>query len=180
MAIIDGSRSSYLWWTHFTDKIRNFEREDPPKCPLFHVWPFSFCCDGATLVPPVDGETKLETKLRLLTLAGTPRWNQWEMEDKIKNWPDQVIPLYGRGGRQRDPRDDAPPRPPGQRTEPQDTGGAFSNFGFDGGFQVCTGWFLFSLQNDPPACLPFFVEFVPRTLQAHPEKCAVPSIALVT
>lgn len=36
---------------------------------------------------------------------------------------DKVIPLYGRGsGDQVDPRDKTPPRPQGQRSEPENTG----------------------------------------------------------
>jgi len=51
---------------------------------------------------------------------------------------DKVIPLYGRGGSKQDPREKLPPRPQGQRTEPENNG-AFSNFGFDGGFQMSFG-----------------------------------------
>ncbi|KAK8769698.1 hypothetical protein V5799_013837 [Amblyomma americanum] len=32
---------------------------------------------------------------------------------------DKVIPLYGRGGSKQDPREKLPPRPPGQRSEPE-------------------------------------------------------------
>ncbi|KAM7310587.1 E3 ubiquitin-protein ligase RNF185-like [Ixodes scapularis] len=32
---------------------------------------------------------------------------------------DKVIPLYGRGGSKQDPRDKLPPRPPGQRSDPE-------------------------------------------------------------
>jgi E3 ubiquitin-protein ligase RNF5 len=35
---------------------------------------------------------------------------------------DKVIPLYGRGGSKEDPREKLPPRPQGQRTEPENTG----------------------------------------------------------
>jgi len=54
---------------------------------------------------------------------------------------DKVIPLYGRGGSNKDPRDKLPPRPPGQRTEPEpQTGTAFPGFGFaDGGFHMSFG-----------------------------------------
>ncbi|GFS29998.1 e3 ubiquitin-protein ligase RNF185, partial [Trichonephila inaurata madagascariensis] len=53
---------------------------------------------------------------------------------------DKVIPLYGRGGSQQDPRDKLPPRPPGQRTEPENSAGAFPGFGFgDGGFHMSFG-----------------------------------------
>ncbi|TKR68336.1 hypothetical protein L596_024331 [Steinernema carpocapsae] len=44
---------------------------------------------------------------------------------------DKVIPLYGRGGKESDPREKVPPRPKGQRTEaPQ---GGFPNFQWGGG-----------------------------------------------
>ncbi|XP_020563343.1 E3 ubiquitin-protein ligase RNF185 isoform X4 [Oryzias latipes] len=50
---------------------------------------------------------------------------------------DKVIPLYGRGSTgQQDPRERTPPRPQGQRPEPENRGG----FGFgDGGFQMSFG-----------------------------------------
>lgn len=53
---------------------------------------------------------------------------------------DKVIPLYGRGStKQDDPRNKTPPRPPGQRTEPENNGG-FPGFGFgDGGFHMSFG-----------------------------------------
>lgn len=53
---------------------------------------------------------------------------------------EKVIPLYGRGSSgQQDPRDKMPPRPPGQRTEPENNAG-FPGFGFgDGGFQMSFG-----------------------------------------
>ncbi|XP_013380033.1 E3 ubiquitin-protein ligase RNF185-like [Lingula anatina] len=53
---------------------------------------------------------------------------------------DKVIPLYGRGSTdQQDPREKLPPRPPGQRAEPENTG-PFPGFGFgDGGFQMSFG-----------------------------------------
>lgn len=35
---------------------------------------------------------------------------------------DKVIPLYGRGGSKEDPREKLPPRPQGQRTEPENNG----------------------------------------------------------
>uniref|UniRef100_A0A914UTC8 RING-type E3 ubiquitin transferase n=1 Tax=Plectus sambesii TaxID=2011161 RepID=A0A914UTC8_9BILA len=44
---------------------------------------------------------------------------------------EKVIPLYGRGGEQTDPRDKAPPRPQGQRTEPPQFGG-FPGFNWGG------------------------------------------------
>ncbi|KAF6206392.1 hypothetical protein GE061_017625 [Apolygus lucorum] len=52
---------------------------------------------------------------------------------------DKVIPLYGRGSKQQeDPRNKVPPRPAGQRTEPENTG--FPGFGFgDGGFHMSFG-----------------------------------------
>ncbi|XP_022697457.1 E3 ubiquitin-protein ligase RNF185-like isoform X1 [Varroa jacobsoni] len=44
---------------------------------------------------------------------------------------DKVIPIYGRGGSKEDPRDRMPPRPPGQRTEPEATSRAEApHFGF--------------------------------------------------
>ncbi|CAH1800355.1 unnamed protein product [Owenia fusiformis] len=53
---------------------------------------------------------------------------------------DKVIPLYGRNNTSReDPRDKAPPRPQGQRSEPENNG-AFPGFNFgDGGFQMSFG-----------------------------------------
>lgn len=40
---------------------------------------------------------------------------------------EKVIPLYGRGSKnQQDPRDKVPPRPAGQRTEPE-PGNSFSS-----------------------------------------------------
>ncbi|KAG8223952.1 hypothetical protein J437_LFUL003760 [Ladona fulva] len=53
---------------------------------------------------------------------------------------EKVIPLYGRGNtKQEDPRNKIPPRPPGQRTEPENNSG-FPGFGFgDGGFQMSFG-----------------------------------------
>ncbi|XP_039293098.1 E3 ubiquitin-protein ligase RNF185 isoform X3 [Nilaparvata lugens] len=53
---------------------------------------------------------------------------------------EKVIPLYGRGStKQQDPRHKVPPRPPGQRTEPENNGG-FPGFGFgDGGFHMSFG-----------------------------------------
>ncbi|CAG0912673.1 unnamed protein product [Notodromas monacha] len=53
---------------------------------------------------------------------------------------DKVIPLYGRGdSKQEDPRQKLPPRPPGQRSEPETQSGSFGGFGFDGGFQMSFG-----------------------------------------
>lgn len=48
---------------------------------------------------------------------------------------DKVIPLYGRGSAdQKDPREKVPPRPQGQRTEPENQGlPGFHNFRFGGG-----------------------------------------------
>ncbi|XP_078476467.1 E3 ubiquitin-protein ligase RNF185 isoform X2 [Lampetra planeri] len=53
---------------------------------------------------------------------------------------DKVIPLYGRGSaNQQDPREKTPPRPQGQRPEPEARGG-FQGFGFgDGGLQMSFG-----------------------------------------
>lgn len=53
---------------------------------------------------------------------------------------EKVIPLYGRGSsQQEDPRLKVPPRPAGQRTEPEPQT-AFQGFGFgDGGFQMSLG-----------------------------------------
>lgn len=53
---------------------------------------------------------------------------------------EKVIPLYGRGStNQQDPREKFPPRPQGQRTEPE-AGTHFSNFGFgDSGFHLSFG-----------------------------------------
>ena len=54
---------------------------------------------------------------------------------------DKVIPLYGRGGEGKDPRDTVPPRPQGQRSEPT-TSNPFNGFGFGGntgGFHMSFG-----------------------------------------
>lgn len=53
---------------------------------------------------------------------------------------EKVVPLYGRGSsKQEDPREKVPPRPAGQRTEPE-PGAAFPGFGFgDGGFHLSFG-----------------------------------------
>ncbi|XP_054281356.1 E3 ubiquitin-protein ligase RNF185-like isoform X2 [Macrosteles quadrilineatus] len=53
---------------------------------------------------------------------------------------EKVIPLYGRGSsKQDDPRNKTPPRPPGQRSEPENNGG-FPGFGFgEGGFHMSFG-----------------------------------------
>jgi len=56
---------------------------------------------------------------------------------------DKVVPLYGRDGDQKDPRDiPIPPRPRGQRPEPESSGGIGANVGnmFNaGGFQMSFG-----------------------------------------
>lgn len=54
---------------------------------------------------------------------------------------EKVIPLYGRGSnQQQDPRTKVPPRPAGQRTEPEQQPGGFQGFGFgDGGFHMSFG-----------------------------------------
>ncbi|XP_055686891.1 E3 ubiquitin-protein ligase RNF185-like isoform X2 [Lutzomyia longipalpis] len=52
---------------------------------------------------------------------------------------EKVIPLYGRSSEQKDPRTKVPPRPAGQRTEPEQAPG-FQGFGFgDGGFHMSFG-----------------------------------------
>ncbi|XP_076232545.1 E3 ubiquitin-protein ligase RNF185 isoform X2 [Calliopsis andreniformis] len=52
---------------------------------------------------------------------------------------DKVIPLYGRGAtRHEDPRNNVPPRPTGQRTEPENNIG-FSSFGFGDGSYMSFG-----------------------------------------
>uniref|UniRef100_A0A668UI08 E3 ubiquitin-protein ligase RNF185 n=1 Tax=Oreochromis aureus TaxID=47969 RepID=A0A668UI08_OREAU len=52
---------------------------------------------------------------------------------------EKVIPLYGRGSSsQEDPRLKTPPRPQGQRTEPESRGGMFRGFG-DTGFHMSFG-----------------------------------------
>lgn len=58
---------------------------------------------------------------------------------------DKVIPLYGRGStNQQDPRLKVPPRPAGQRTEPEQ--GGFQGFGLmDGGFHMSFGIGAFPL-----------------------------------
>lgn len=56
---------------------------------------------------------------------------------------DKVIPVYGRGGSNKDPRSKLPPRPQGQRTEPDSSAGQSSSFpGFglgEGGFHMAFG-----------------------------------------
>ncbi|XP_014666090.1 PREDICTED: E3 ubiquitin-protein ligase RNF185-like [Priapulus caudatus] len=54
---------------------------------------------------------------------------------------EKVVPLYGRGNaKQEDPRTKVPPRPQGQRTEPENNGPFQSfNWGGDGGFQMSFG-----------------------------------------
>lgn len=51
---------------------------------------------------------------------------------------EKVIPLYGRGGSKEDPRKTVPPRPAGQRTEPEQPQG-FQGFTGDGGFHMSFG-----------------------------------------
>lgn len=54
---------------------------------------------------------------------------------------DKVIPIYGRGNpNPQDPREKLPPRPSGQRSEPESSN-PFQNFGFggDGNFQFSFG-----------------------------------------
>jgi len=54
---------------------------------------------------------------------------------------DKVVPLYGRGGENKDPREKVPPRPQGQRVEPPPNG-PFSGFGMGhggGGFHMSFG-----------------------------------------
>ncbi|XP_012725894.1 E3 ubiquitin-protein ligase RNF5 [Fundulus heteroclitus] len=52
---------------------------------------------------------------------------------------EKVIPLYGRGSSsQEDPRLKTPPRPQGQRTEPESRGGMFPGFG-ETGFHMSFG-----------------------------------------
>ncbi|XP_055601601.1 E3 ubiquitin-protein ligase RNF185-like [Uranotaenia lowii] len=51
---------------------------------------------------------------------------------------EKVIPLYGRGGSKEDPRKTVPPRPAGQRTEPEQPQG-FQGFTGDGGFSMSFG-----------------------------------------
>uniref|UniRef100_A0A8W7P2M2 RING-type E3 ubiquitin transferase n=1 Tax=Anopheles coluzzii TaxID=1518534 RepID=A0A8W7P2M2_ANOCL len=50
----------------------------------------------------------------------------------------EVIPLYGRGGSKEDPRKTVPPRPAGQRTEPEQPHG-FQSFTGDGSFHMSFG-----------------------------------------
>lgn len=55
---------------------------------------------------------------------------------------EKVIPLYGRNSdKQEDPRSKIPPRPQGQRTEPDPSQGfqGFQSFGGDGGFHLSFG-----------------------------------------
>ncbi|ROT76865.1 hypothetical protein C7M84_004539 [Penaeus vannamei] len=57
---------------------------------------------------------------------------------------EKVIPLYGRGsGNQQDPRDKLPPRPPGQRTEPEPQNGYMPGFVLEEKFQFHFGSALF-------------------------------------
>uniref|UniRef100_A0A3Q3ES33 RING-type E3 ubiquitin transferase n=1 Tax=Labrus bergylta TaxID=56723 RepID=A0A3Q3ES33_9LABR len=50
---------------------------------------------------------------------------------------EKVIPLYGRGSSsQEDPRLKTPPRPQGQRTEPESRGGGFGDTGFHMSFGI--------------------------------------------
>lgn len=53
---------------------------------------------------------------------------------------EKVVPLYGRGStKQEDPREKVPPRPAGQRSEPE-AGSTFPGFGFgDTGFHMSFG-----------------------------------------
>uniref|UniRef100_A0A2M4A885 RING-type E3 ubiquitin transferase n=1 Tax=Anopheles triannulatus TaxID=58253 RepID=A0A2M4A885_9DIPT len=51
---------------------------------------------------------------------------------------EKVIPLYGRGGSKEDPRKTVPPRPAGQRTEPEPLNG-FPSFTGDGTFHMSFG-----------------------------------------
>uniref|UniRef100_A0A182QA42 RING-type E3 ubiquitin transferase n=1 Tax=Anopheles farauti TaxID=69004 RepID=A0A182QA42_9DIPT len=51
---------------------------------------------------------------------------------------EKVIPLYGRGGSKEDPRKTVPPRPAGQRTEPEQPHG-FQSFTGDGRFHMSFG-----------------------------------------
>ncbi|XP_043218950.1 E3 ubiquitin-protein ligase RNF185-like [Amphibalanus amphitrite] len=59
---------------------------------------------------------------------------------------DKVIPLYGRNSSNKDPRNQLPPRPPGQRTEPENQGTTFGgvNFG-DTNFHMSFGIGAFPL-----------------------------------
>ncbi|KAL4153474.1 hypothetical protein QTP88_001307 [Uroleucon formosanum] len=58
----------------------------------------------------------------------------------------KVIPIYGRGNyKQEDPKNKVPPRPSGQRTEPETTGIPSFTFG-DGGFQFSLGIGAFPFQ----------------------------------
>jgi len=57
---------------------------------------------------------------------------------------DKVIPLYGRNSSNKDPRDQMPPRPPGQRTEPESQGLGGFNFG-DANFHMSFGIGAFPL-----------------------------------
>uniref|UniRef100_A0A6A7G033 RING-type E3 ubiquitin transferase n=1 Tax=Hirondellea gigas TaxID=1518452 RepID=A0A6A7G033_9CRUS len=71
-----------------------------------------------------------------------PCLHQWlEMRPHNKTCPvckaaisrDKVIPLYGRGSDSKeDPRNKAPPRPQGQRTEPEPRHSFMNGFGFGG------------------------------------------------
>eukprot|EP00795_Rhopilema_esculentum_P015857 gene15857-7182_t len=70
---------------------------------------------------------------------------------------DKVIPLYGRDNpKQKDPRENLPPRPQGQRPEPENNFNPFQGFGFGngtGGFQVSFGIGAFPftfLSTNPP------------------------------
>ena len=101
---------------------------------------------------------------------------------------EKVIPLYGRGSSRQDPRDKLPPRPPGQRSEPEHFNSAnFPGFGFgDGGFHMSFGigafpfgFFASSFNfNDPrtipsecscvPVCLPVLLPPFLLSSLSHP------------
>ncbi|KAE9533823.1 hypothetical protein AGLY_008902 [Aphis glycines] len=116
-------------------------------------------------IPPEKTRTmkKMKTKMnRITSLSVTYAWimqktrllvwpclHQWlETRSSRQVCPvckaviskDKVIPIYGRGNsKQEDPRNKVPPRPSGQRTEPEPSTG-FPGFTFgDGGFHLSFG-----------------------------------------
>ncbi|KAJ7400873.1 E3 ubiquitin-protein ligase RNF185 [Pitangus sulphuratus] len=95
-------------------------------CIIAQRYPFMVSEQTACTVNPKWLETRPNRQVCPVCKAGISR--------------DKVIPLYGRGSTgQQDPREKTPPRPQGQRPEPENRGG-FQGFGFgDGGFQMSFG-----------------------------------------
>jgi len=137
------------------------QEEDKPSNPNFEC---NICLDTA--------------KDAVISVCGHlfcwPCLHQWlEVRAHNKTCPvcksaisrDKVIPLYGRGSdSSTDPRDKAPPRPPGQRSEPSPQNTFMHNLGFEGattGLQFTTfaaGFFpfggIFTLNTNGNATVP--------------------------